>query len=1057
MKRTQRIDALKNIKKRFVSFLSISIIIMFGIGGCFCTQYLCKGITETASEYYAEHNFMDYEVVSSMGITDLDIDTIKNLEEIADVEGAIALDGLLSKEGKLTDVKVMSLTQRINTVNLLEGKLPQNNNEVVLTSDLVEKLELKIGDEIKLNVTYDDKDPLNESNFKVVGIIQHPYYLKKHYTYCAVVTMDAFNKEVTNGLYTSAYVRTYDPITAETVESKGKDYETRDKIWNLTYDLQKQDIQYFKDLANQKIDEEWAKAETLFLDAEQQIKDNETELENQLLAAKKLLNEGKAQLAQGKAQLDAAQIEINNGEARLNEAKELIAKADPIFEVIKPNTVLNILNKALDLTTTLQKRLVDNNQELIDKARNNLTEWLASEEVNNALNKAEELTGLPIISTIQKAIDTDILSEAISYINKGIELINQYNEYRPKISEYEQQIANGKAQIAEGLNEYNKGLAELNAKEKEMKDKETEARAQIADAKVKLAEAKEDAIKKVELARKEAENLDVNLIVTARSGNVGFVDIANQIDIVKSAGLVFGVLFLFITALVCFSTLAIMVEEDKKQVGTTKAFGFYNNEILMKYIYYGVGAAIIGSILGVGLAYGLARFVNIQLAKTGQYGFGLAKTSIAVYETIAVVLLVIFVCAITTIISCYVLMKTPASLLLKDETISSRNKKLKKKKDVKNNGSLYSHLIFKNMLDEKARVFVTILIVAVSLSIIGIGITLKLAFDGMFEKQIYEVYNYDYRVAYTDEVNEDMTNEMKKYFDDNNISYLEATYEARLYNDNNDVDAFYVIAADGDKIGEYFTIKDPDTNEIITLPDDGMIVQNKFIETKGMTPGKTLRVLDNTLAYHEATVAGNFENYQGRLVLLSTEAYRNIFTEKPTYNCFYIKLNDADSEKLINAFSNISKDISFEARDDFSSKFSSLKSLYNLVVYILTTMAIVMSFMIITNLANIFVTRKKKELIVMRINGFSIKQTIAYLARETVITVIIGLVVGLICGYFLGIVAVNVMEPYEARFDHSFKPIAWIIAFVVEAFFAFLINFLSFRKVKDLNFRDITS
>ena len=69
--------------------------------------------------------------------------------------------------------------------------------------------------------------------------------------------------------------------------------------------------------------------------------------------------------------------------------------------------------------------------------------------------------------------------------------------------------------------------------------------------------------------------------------------------------------------------------------------------------------------------------------------------------------------------------------------------------------------------------------------------------------------------------------------------------------------------------------------------------------------------------------------------------------------------------------------------------------------------------MILTNLANIFVTRKKKELIVMRINGFSIKQTINYLARETVITIIIGLIIGLAIGIPLGFVAMNIMEPVE--------------------------------------------
>lgn len=1057
MTKTQRIDALKNIKKRFVSFISISIIIMFGIGGSFATQYLGKGIRTTTAEYYAEYNFMDYEVVSSMGITEIDINAIKELEEIADVEGSIALDGVMTKDGQIDNIKVMSLTDRINVVHLLEGKLPEKDNEVALTVDIFNNRDLKIGDEIKLNVTFNDNDPLKESVFKVVGVVQHPYYLRLNNTYCAIMAKSAFNEEVTNGLYTTAYVRTNTQITTETVVATDEKDEIKDKIWNLTYDLQKQDVAYFKDLANKKIDEEWAKAEELFNDAEKQINDKENELNTQLASAKKLLNEAKAQLADGKAQLEAGEQELANAEAQLKQAKELIAKADPIFDVISPNTVINILNDAKGLLKTLKKAIDSADQDLIDKARQAIADWMAREDIDNILTKVEEYTDLPIKETLHKAAEGTLLSDAISYLDKGINLTNQYVEYKPKIPEYEQKLADGKAQLADGWNQYNSGLAEVNAKEKEMKAKESEARAQIADARAKLAEAKEDAIKKVELARAEAEKLDVNLIVTGRNSNAGYLEINSNIEIIKSAGIVFGILFLFITALVCFSTLAIMVEEDKKQVGTTKAFGFYNKEILMKYLYYGVSAAIIGSILGIGLAYGIAMFVNSQLASTGQYGFGLAKTLINVPETIAVVILSIVVCGVTTVISCYVLMKTPASLLLKDETITSRNKKLKKKKNANHNGSLYSHLIIKNMLDEKARVSITILIVAASLAIIAVGISLKLGFDGMFIKQTTEVYNYDYRIAYTRDVNEEMLDEAKKYFDNNNISYLEAAYEAHLYNDENEVDAFFIISADANKIGDFITIRDPETKEIIKLPDDGLIVQDKFVETRGMTPGKNFRILDNSLHYHEASVAGTFANYQGRLVLLSTEAYRNIFTEKPTYNCFYIKLNGASAENMMTTLSNISKDISFEPADNLSVKYGSLKSLYNIIVYVLTSMAIIMSFMIITNLANIFVTRKKKELIVMRINGFSIRQTIAYLARETVITVSIGLAIGLVSGYFLSKLGINIMEPVELRFDHAIKPTTLLIAFVIEAFFAFLINFLAFRKVKYLSFRDITS
>ena len=41
-----------------------------------------------------------------------------------------------------------------------------------------------------------------------------------------------------------------------------------------------------------------------------------------------------------------------------------------------------------------------------------------------------------------------------------------------------------------------------------------------------------------------------------------------------------GVLFILITAIVCFSTLTIIIDEQKKLIGTAKAFVFHKREVL---------------------------------------------------------------------------------------------------------------------------------------------------------------------------------------------------------------------------------------------------------------------------------------------------------------------------------------------------------------------------------------------------------------------------------------------------------------------------------------------
>ena len=111
--------------------------------------------------------------------------------------------------------------------------------------------------------------------------------------------------------------------------------------------------------------------------------------------------------------------------------------------------------------------------------------------------------------------------------------------------------------------------------------------------------------------------------------------------------------------------------------------------------------------------------------------------------------------------------------------------------------------------------------------------------------------------------------------------------------------------------------------------------------------------------------------------------------------------------------------------------------------------------MILTNLANIFLNRKKTELTVMRINGFSIKQTKGYLAKESVITAALGIILGVAVGSILTPRIIYMVQLDDVEFVRSFHPEAWIIAVVLEALFAVITYSLVFRKVKNLNFRDI--
>ena len=76
-----------------------------------------------------------------------------------------------------------------------------------------------------------------------------------------------------------------------------------------------------------------------------------------------------------------------------------------------------------------------------------------------------------------------------------------------------------------------------------------------------------------------------------------FGDDAARIDNIST---IFPVFFLAVAALVCLTTMARMVEEQRTEIGTLKALGYTDREIQKKYLIYSLSATVLGS--GLGLA-----------------------------------------------------------------------------------------------------------------------------------------------------------------------------------------------------------------------------------------------------------------------------------------------------------------------------------------------------------------------------------------------------------------------------------------------------------------------
>ena len=169
---------LKNTKSRFIS---IFIIVALGVAFFSGVRSTEPDMRLSADKFYDESNLMDIRVISTLGLTNDDVNEIKNVDGVNEVEPAYSLDVTTNTKDKQLVLKVMSLTNDINKVSIKEGRLPENDKECFVDSRFIEVTDYKIGDKIKINSGTDTPldEELTNTEYEIVGIGSTAYYLSR--------------------------------------------------------------------------------------------------------------------------------------------------------------------------------------------------------------------------------------------------------------------------------------------------------------------------------------------------------------------------------------------------------------------------------------------------------------------------------------------------------------------------------------------------------------------------------------------------------------------------------------------------------------------------------------------------------------------------------------------------------------------------------------------------------------------------------------------------------------------------------------------------------------
>ena len=1052
-------DAVREIRFTFSRFLSILVLSALAVAFLAGLRTTAPDMEYTADNYYDRTHMMDGYVISTLGLTQEDLDALGQEAGIQEVEGGMSLDAT----ARDAIVSVRSLPETLNLLEVTEGRLPQAADECVTESLLMVELGLEVGDTLELTLDEDNADSLTRTTYTVVGVVNSPLYVGSDRGSSSLVggTVDAFlyvsGENFNLDYYTEAYF-TLDGLAA--LDSYSQEYEDRLEDY----------LDGLDGLADQRAQ---LRYDTLVADAQAEIADGEA----QLADARQELADAEAELADARAELDDGWSSYYDGvdtlDREIADARQTLAQAladlqDGEAELADGQSQYD------DGLAQYQQGLADyeDNLAALDGQQETLDEGYAQYEAALA-----PYVGTPYYDAMveQLAPQKAQLDAAQAQLDEGYAQLEagkaQLDASKAVLDETAQTLADARAELDDGWSEYNDGLATLN-------QEEADGRAELADALTELEDGESeyaDGLDEYEDARADAESeiadgeaeladarkaladLDgCEWYVLGRTTNSGFAGYSQDAERVGNLANVFPVIFFLVAALACLTTMTRMVEDQRTEIGALKAMGFSRLSISKKYIGYAFWASLLGGL--VGLAVG-CTLVPAVIANAFQIMYNVPSLEFKLQPAVCVIAVLAAVACTTgaALWACLsTLIDTPANLMRPKAPKAGKRVFLEYIKPVWKRLSFTWKVTMRNLFRYQRRFWMTVIGIGGCTALIVTGFGLHDSIFAILDKQFDEISLYDATASLTDEGSQ-APEEVLAYLDQS-----PAVDRALLcYQSAADVSASgaaysaYLLAVDDPaQLEQFIHLRHRQSSDPVDFTDGGVVITEKLAELLEVSVGDTV-TLDNGDDRVEAAVTDVVENYVYHYVYLTDGCYEALFGQPPEDNTVLVAYADgigqAQSDQVSADLMAMDQVASYSYIATIRDSFTDSMNAINYAVVIIILAAAALAFVVLYNLTNINITERTRELATLKVLGFYDRETTAYVYRENVFLTLFGIVLGLVLGRFLHAWMVVTVEVDLVMFGRTAPLYAYLLAAALTVVFSVVVNIAAHFRLKKVD------
>lgn len=770
----------------------------------------------------------------------------------------------------------------------------------------------------------------------------------------------------------------------------------------------------------------------------------------QLATAQAQLASANASVASGQTQLQAAQTQLAQGQNQLSDSWNQLANGKTQLDAAREQletskTVLDKVGATLGKweQTGITGKLYEQIRGKYDMAINQYNEACA--EYNRQLNAYN--AGLQQYQNAVARLDQGsqaYRSNADNLAQASKQIAEKQNELGKAVSQAGKQVADGVTQLIQGQRDIDKAETEYQSKLAEFNAQKPEAERQIT------------------LAEEKIDNLTVPAYSVSgrREGltSQGYCVYMVIEGIVAKLADIFPIFLYFVAALVTFSTMGRMVDEERTNSGTLKALGYGNADVMLKFTVYGFAASTLGTCIGV-----LAGHTLLPLIVAHAYSAGFTMPDIMLKFHPWITMAAFALAWISAVVPAWLavskeLREKPASLLLPKPPAKGSKILLEHFPPLWNRLNFTHKVTARNIFRYKTRMFMTIFGVCGAVSLLTAGLAVQSSIGQIGNRQFEELIHYDLIVAEESDTNSAQREEIATTLKGKTVQSSTAVrYEelSKTAGKENDKQSITLLATDDAyNFNEYLTLRDRKTHQPQILVNNGAVISERLAEMLNVSVGDTFTVNDENGAQRTIKVAGISEMYIGHFIFMNAQCYEHVFGDQYSTNAYMVRLKDhsnANTERQGAKFMKLAAVRGVVQNTTQKNMVSTIVGSLNQIMEVLILVAVLLAVVILYNLTNLNVSERIRELSTIKVLGFHTSETTMYIYRETILLSLLGILAGYGFGEWLHRYIITEVPPDEVMFDPAISWIALAAPAIVVAVVLAVLGWIVYRQLETVD------